>query len=177
MQQEEKKEQNNKNQINKLPDRRRSVRFRHPRIERMVSEEEIDVGGKLFPMAGVSFLILLILVMGARDLMSKTKVKVEIPRAKRIEAELEEHIAITLTTDGTIYLNDVKTTFDELPTKLEALQREDPDSTFWYTKLVLIRADKRLPFGEVLKALDASKKAKSQRVAFAVIKEKQHLGS
>lgn len=174
---EEDKEQFQDQQKEKSKIHRKSIRFRHPRIERMVSEREIDVGGKLFPMAGVSFLILLILVMGARDLMSKTKIKVEIPRAKRIEAELEEHIAITLTMDGKVFLNDVETTFEELPTKLEALEREDPDSTFWYTKLVLIRADKRLPFGEVLKALDASKKAKSQRVAFAVIKEKTSIGS
>lgn len=171
MSEEEREEFKDEHQEEEKPSSR-PIRFRHPRIERMVSEEEIDVGGKLFPMAGVSFLILLILVMGARDLMSKTKIKVEIPRAQRIEAELEEHIAITLTTDGKVFLNDLETTLEELPIKLEELQREDPDSTFWYTKLVLIRADKSLPFGNVIKALDASKKAKSQRVAFAVIKEK-----
>jgi len=154
---------------------RRRIPFRHPRIERMVSEEDMDIGGRLFPMAGVSFLILLILMMGARDLMSKSKIPVDVPKVQRIEAEMEEHIAITLTRDGSLYVNDRPVTYEELPEVVERLQREDPDSTFWYTKLVLIRADRNLPFGDVLRILDAAKKGKSLRVAFAVIKEKREL--
>ncbi len=149
------------------------IPFRHPRIERMVSEEDIDIGGRLFPMAGVSFLILLILMMAARDLLSKSKIPVDVPRVQRIEAELEEHIAITLTQDGVLYVNDRPVTLEELPAVVERLQREDPDSTFWYTKLVLIRADRNLPFGDVLRVLDGAKKGKSLRVAFAVIREKR----
>ncbi len=155
------------------PEKRRPVRFRRPRIERMVSEEEIDIGGKLFPMAGVSFLILLMLVAMARDLFSKSKIQVDVPRSTRIETELEENIAVTITKDSRVYVNDQEVTFDTLAQVIERAHRQDPDTAFWYTKLVLIRADKSLPFGTVLKALDAAKKAKSQRVAFAVIREKE----
>ena len=154
---------------------RRKVRFRRPRLERMVSEKEIDIGGKLFPMAGVSFLVLLILISTARDLMSKTKVKVDIPQAKRIEAEPEEHIAITVTKDRKFYVNDREVAYDTLYKVVDRLQRQDPDTEFWYKKLVLIRGDKSLPFGVIIKALDAVKKAKSERVAFAVLKEKEHM--
>ncbi len=155
------------------PEKRRRVRFRRPRIERMISEEEIDIGGKLFPMAGVSFLILLMLVAMARDLFSKSKIQVDVPRSTRIETELEENIAVTITKDSRVYVNDQEVTFDTLDRVIERAHRQDPDTAFWYTKLVLIRADKSLPFGTVLKALDAAKKAKSQRVAFAVIREKE----
>ena len=155
------------------PEKRQRVRFRRPRIERMISEEEIDIGGKLFPMAGVSFLILLMLVAMARDLFSKSKIQVDVPRSTRIETELEENIAVTITKDSRVYVNDQEVTFDTLDRVIERAHRQDPDTSFWYTKLVLIRADKSLPFGTVLKALDAAKKAKSQRVAFAVIREKE----
>ncbi len=147
------------------PEKRQRVRFRRPRIERMISEEEIDIGG--------SFLILLMLVAMARDLFSKSKIQVDVPRSTRIETELEENIAVTITKDSRVYVNDQEVTFDTLDRVIERAHRQDPDTAFWYTKLVLIRADKSLPFGTVLKALDAAKKAKSQRVAFAVIREKE----
>ncbi len=169
---EEREDRNPEGQPEREQQRRR-VPFHRPRIERMVSEEEIDIGGRLFPMAGVSFLILLMLVAMAKDLFSKSKIQVDVPRSTRIETELEENIAVTITKDSRVYVNDQEVSFDTLAQVIERAHRQDPDTAFWYTKLVLIRADKSLPFGTVLKALDAAKKAKSQRVAFAVIREKE----
>lgn len=151
---------------------RKIFKLRRPRIERLVTEEEIDIGGRLFPMAGVSFLMLLIIMVSVRELFSKSKIEVDLPRTTRIETELEEHITVTITKDGNFYVNDLPVNIENMPRLIEELQRKDPDTTFWYTKLVLIRGDKEINWGNVLKALDGAKLAKSKRVALAVIREK-----
>jgi biopolymer transport protein ExbD len=136
-------------------------------------KDDIDVGGRLFPMAGVSFLILLVLIATAPALISKAGVKVNVPKAHITETELEEHISVALTREGSLYLDDKPVELDTLQNAIERLQTQDPDSFFWYSKLVLIRADKDLPFGDILEILETAKRAKSQRVAFAILKEKE----
>lgn len=132
--------------------------------------KQIDIGEKLFPMAGVSLLVLVILIASAPALMTKTSTKVNLPRAHVVETDLEDNISISIRKDGSIYLNDKPASLDTL---VRAVRRmEESDTGAPYYKLVIIRGDSTLDFGRILQVLDSVKKSGAKRVAFSVIKKK-----
>lgn len=136
-----------------------------------MQDHEIDLGQILLPMAGASLLILMMLMVSAPAIITKASVKVKLPKARVLEAELEESIAITYTEEGKLFLNDKPIDFDTLRVTIKRL--EEKDKEFPYTKLVLIRADELVKFGEVSRLLETAKKAGARRVAFAVVKSRK----
>ncbi len=131
---------------------------------------QIDIGEKLFPMAGVSLLVLVILIASAPTLMTKTSTRVNLPRAHVVETDLEDNISISLRKDGSLYINDKPASLDTLVATVKRL--EEADTAAPYYKLVIIRADSELDFGRILEVLDSVKKSGAKRVAFSVIKKK-----
>jgi len=134
-------------------------------------EREIDLGQILLPMAGAALLILMMLMVSAPSIITKASVKVRLPKARVLEAELEESIAITYTRDGNLFLNNKPILYDTLLATIKKIEEEDKE--FPYTKLVLIRADEMVKFKEVSRLLETVKKAGAKRVAFAVVKSKK----
>ncbi len=130
-------------------------------------EPEVELSDVLLPMAGVALLVLIMLMMGAPNLLSQANVKVDLPEAHVVEAELEDQITLTLTRDGKVFLYDEPVERGILVDTIRALQLEDTVAPFY--RLVVIRADEGVPFGQVLELLDAAKKAGSKRVALGVI--------
>lgn len=135
--------------------------------------KEIDIGEKLFPMAGVALLVLLILIAAAPHLMTKSAVKADLPKARVIEADLEDNISITLKSDGSLYLNNTKIEDEDSLIKL-VKEIEESDTEMPYYKLVVIRADKEIDWGKVLEIFDRVKKCGCKRVALAVVKRKEN---
>jgi biopolymer transport protein ExbD len=136
-----------------------------------MADHEVDLGQILLPMAGAALLILMMLMVSAPAIITKSSVKVRLPKARVLEAELEENIAITYTKDGKLFLNDKPIALDTLMVTIRKLEEEDKE--FPYTKLVLIRADEMVKFGKVSKLLEIAKKAGARRVAFAVVKSRK----
>lgn len=132
--------------------------------------DDLDLGQILLPMAGAALLILMMLMVSAPAIISKSSVKVKLPQAHIVEAELEENIAITYTKDGRLFLNDKPISIDTLMDTVKKLEEEDKE--FPYMKLVLIRADEDVHFGEVAKILELTKKSGARRVAFAIVKKR-----
>lgn len=135
-----------------------------------MDEPEVELSDVLLPMAGVALLVLIILIMGAPNLLSQASVAVDLPEAHVIETELEDNITLTFTRDGTLYLYDNPLDPARLVDTIRALQLRDTVAPFY--RLVIIRADEGVPFGQVLQLLDAAKKAGSKRVALGVIQAK-----
>lgn len=61
----------------------------------------------------------------------------------------EEHLVVSLTRDGDIYLNDTEMSGAELTKKLAAIRRERPD------RQVFLRADRQARYGEVARVMAA----------------------
>jgi len=133
-------------------------------------EPEVELSDVLLPMAGVALLVLIMLMMGAPNLLSKTSVKVDLPKAHVAETELEDQIPLTLTREGKVYLYNDPVDRAVLVDTIRALQLQDTVAPFY--RLVVIRADEGVPFGQVLELLDAAKQAGSKRVALGVIQAK-----
>ena len=81
-------------------------------------------------------LVLLIVFMITAPLLT-VSIPVELPRTKAETAAADvEPLALTITADGKIYLQETVVTLEELPTSLRAIAREG------YNQAIYIRGDK-----------------------------------
>jgi biopolymer transport protein TolR len=88
-------------------------------------------------------LVLLIIFMVTAPLMT-TGMKVELPRADAPPlAAADEQMVISVTEDGTYYLNEYTFTLEELGPKLRAIVKANPDQE------VFLEADGKVPYEKV----------------------------
>jgi biopolymer transport protein TolR len=98
-------------------------------------------------------LVLLVIFMVAAPILQQG-VSVELPQAKAgaLSGE-DQQLVVTIDKKGTIFLNDNAITLADLGQKLEAVTRLKPD------KQVFLRADRSVPYGEVVQVMAAVKGA------------------
>jgi biopolymer transport protein TolR len=96
-------------------------------------------------------LVLLVIFMVTAPILQQG-VSVELPQAKAgaLSGE-EEQLVVSIDKKGTVFLNDKAITVEELGPKLEAVVRLKPD------KQVFLRADRAVPYGDVVRAMAAIK--------------------
>ena len=103
-------------------------------------------------------LVLLIIFMVTTPMMQEgLDVNLPIVKASALSVE-EEPIVITITDEGKLFINKNKITLSGLDKKLNAIYSRKKD------KMVLIRADEKVPYGFVIKAMAEIRKAGIQRV-------------
>jgi biopolymer transport protein TolR len=98
-------------------------------------------------------LVLLVIFMVAAPILQQG-VSVELPQAKAgaLSGE-DQQLVVSIDKKGTIFLNDNAIALAELGSKLEAVTRLKPD------KQVFLRADRSVPYGEVVQVMAAVKGA------------------
>ena len=98
-------------------------------------------------------LVLLVIFMVTAPILQQG-VSIELPQAKAgaLSGE-EEQLVVTVDKKGTIFLNDNVIALADLEAKLEAVMRLKPD------KQVFLRADRSVPYGEVVQVMAAVKGA------------------
>lgn len=95
-------------------------------------------------------LVLLIIFMVTAPLL-KQGIDVDLPQAKGKAMPVEERFVIVIKKDGSFYLNDKKMSLARLVEKLRAVSKINPD--------VYLEADKRVPYGHVVKLMAEIKEA------------------
>jgi biopolymer transport protein ExbD len=96
-------------------------------------------------------LVLLIIFMLTAHLIAKQAIEVELPRASQATTLKPTTLAVTLTRDGTLYLNDKQVTADALRHDVAAAVAKDPKVQ------VVISGDKAVSHGRVVWVLDVVK--------------------
>ena len=98
-------------------------------------------------------LVLLVIFMVTAPILQQG-VTVELPRAKAgaLSGE-DDQLVVTIDKKDTVYLNDTAIPLAELEGKLAAVIQLKPD------KQVFLRADRTVPYGEVVRAMAAIKAA------------------
>ena len=93
-------------------------------------------------------LVLLVIFMITAPLLSQG-VKVELPQAaaRPVDTQDTETLVVTITSKGEYYLDDRKITPQALRQKVGAILRLRPQTP------LLVRGDRRVPYGEVVKAM------------------------
>ena len=96
-------------------------------------------------------LVLLIIFMLTAHLIAKQAIEVELPRASQSSTLPATTLTVTLTRDGTLYLNGVQVTPDALRLQAKAAVTKDPKTQ------AIIVGDKDVSHGRVVWVLDTIK--------------------
>ncbi|MEO0144271.1 MAG: biopolymer transporter ExbD [candidate division WOR-3 bacterium] len=135
---------------------------------------EGEVAQAVFNLANVFAFVFVSLIIASKQLFQGTSVEVEVPKARVIEADLEQSIAVSIKKDKTIYFKDKQVDLQTLTELVKKAQQEykekNPDAELG-EQLVVIRADKSVDWQTVLNTIDAVKRGGSKRITLAVIKK------
>jgi biopolymer transport protein TolR len=101
------------------------------------------------PLVDVMLVLLIIFMVTAP--MMKQGIDVDLPEAKGKALPSEERLVILMKKNGTVYLNDKKMSLPQLVEKLRAVSKINPD--------VYLKADRHVPYGEVVKLMAEIKEA------------------
>jgi biopolymer transport protein TolR len=104
------------------------------------------------PLVDVMLVLLVIFMVTAPIIQQGIAVELPKTRAAPLTAQ-EEPLVVGVARNGSIYLNDNPIALEELRAKLVAIARERPDHA------VLLRADRNVPYGEVVRVIAAVKEA------------------
>jgi len=103
-------------------------------------------------------LVLLVIFMVTAPILHQG-VDVNLPKVKGGAMSGEDvQLVVTVTVNGTTYLNDTAMTAPDLATKLQAILRERPD------RHVYLRADAAVPYGDVMRVIGSLREAGVQRL-------------
>jgi biopolymer transport protein TolR len=104
------------------------------------------------PLVDVMLVLLVIFMVTAPILQQGVSVQLPQAKAGALSGE-EDQLVVTIDKKGVVYLNDNAISIDQLGPKLEAVVRLKPD------KQVFLRADRSVPYGEVVRVMAAVKSA------------------
>jgi biopolymer transport protein ExbD len=134
---------------------------------------EGEVAQAIFNLANIFAFIFITLIIASKQMFQSTSVEVEVPKARVIEADLEQSIAVSIKKDRTLYFKneqvDLQTLTQLVKQAQEQYKLKNPDAEIG-EQLVVIRADKSVDWKTVLDAIDAVKRGGSKRITLAVIK-------
>jgi biopolymer transport protein ExbD len=134
---------------------------------------EGEVAQAVFNLANIFAFIFITLIIASKQMFQSTSVEVEVPKARVIEADLEQSIAVSIKKDRTLYFKDKQVDLQTLTQLVKQAQEQyklkNPDAEIG-EQLVVIRADKSVDWKTVLDAIDAVKRGGSKRITLAVIK-------
>jgi biopolymer transport protein TolR len=129
------------------------------RMTKQIEENSI-VGINMAPIINVALVLVIVLIITA-PILSIPSIPVNLPRAVTIEAK-ERNITISYSKDGRVAIDTQVISWKDLVPKLKYRLKENSKA------LVIIRADKDVPYGEVEKIFDiVVKKVGAKRIAVA----------
>jgi len=111
------------------------------------------------------FLVLLIIFMITSSAIVESGGRVNLPSAVKTQSE-PRGITVTITPKNEIYVNQKKVTEANLENSLRDVLDTSPD------KIVILRGDREMLFGEAVKILSIVKKAGASEIAIAAEIEK-----
>ena len=107
-------------------------------------------------------LVLLIISMLAAPMLQKG-IPLDLPATETAQDIRDPHTVVSLDRDGRLRLNDQPVHPDLLERRMKALATGSP------TETVFLRADKLIPYGEVLLVMDRIRKAGVTRIALVTV--------
>lgn len=104
-------------------------------------------------------LVLLIIFMITAPMLNNAGVEVDLPKADAPPLDLqEEQLILGIDKDLNYFINESKFSFDEMPAKLAAIAKANPDQP------IFLKADGQVPYREVARLLGAAKNAGMPKV-------------
>ena len=129
---------------------------------RFRNEEEENFSLDLTPLVDVVFLLLIFFMVSTVFVDFKRRMDISLPTSKvSIPDETPKAIELEITVDKQVFLNGDKVSLKSLES---ALKKIDTDKK----KAAIIRADKNLPYGDVIKVMGMLQSARILDISVAV---------
>jgi len=106
-------------------------------------------------------LLLVIFFMITTSFVAQPGIKVKLPQASAKEVRQKKELAVIITKDKKIYLNEDLISLSLLPDRLNKALKEGN------TPILIIKADELVPHGLVVKVMDVAKKTGIETLAIA----------
>lgn len=115
----------------------------------------------IIPMTDIMFFLLVFFMLSTMYMIDLKTIPVKLPQAKNAATDTTTTFAVTMKADGSIYLGDAQTDAEALALQAGLEQKKNKNFA------VLIRAEKALEYGEVIKLVDKLKGAGVARFGLA----------
>jgi biopolymer transport protein ExbD len=130
--------------------------MRLPRRE--LSKARIEV----IPMIDIIFFLLVFFMISTLSMTVNRALPVNLPKAATSQKDLRDSFNITVTQDGTLFLNKAPITLSELGQRVKAGIEQEPEL------VVIINADDQALHGAIVAVMDEVRLAGVSRLAIAV---------
>ena len=105
----------------------------------------------IIPMIDIMFFLLVFFMLSTMYMIDLKTIPVKLPKAATAASDTTSTFAVSLKSDGSIYLGDDKTDLKALLTQASLEQKNNPYFA------VIIRADKDIDYGRVITLIDKLK--------------------
>jgi len=113
------------------------------------------------PFTDVVLVLLIIFMVSASFMGAQQSTKVNLPAAKAAEAlRQKQEVDVTIAADQQVFLNGAPWNVEDLTRELKARHADRPIG------MVVVSADRQVPYEEVLRVMDAVKQAGIESIAF-----------
>jgi len=114
---------------------------------------------EMLPLIDVVFLLLVFFVYAMLSMVVHRGISVNLPRAKSALVDKKDYVSLTITDRGDIYVDDEKTSLNEMKVILFHLRKETPDLR------VFISGDRNAFYERVVEVLDVVRETGLTRVS------------
>jgi biopolymer transport protein ExbD len=122
---------------------------------------------EIIPMIDVIFFLLVFFMISTLSMTINRGLPVNLPKAASSQKDLRESFNITVTQDGTLFLNKEQTSLVELGQQVKAGLEKDPEL------VVIVSGDDQASHGAIVSVMDEVRLAGVSRLAIAVRSERR----
>ena len=121
---------------------------------------------EMLPLIDIVFLLLVVFIYTMLSMAVHKGMPVSLPKGEQVEPTKEMPISVTITAEGTIFVDRAQTSLDALPTVLKQKTEGDPETG------VLLFADRRLAYEQLFTIMDRIRQAGLYRISLQAESEK-----
>lgn len=115
----------------------------------------------IIPMIDIIFFLLVFFMMSMLSMVVQKSVPINLPSSQTAKVDIQKKVPITVTADGSIYVEQTKTTIDGMIKYLQIEQSKGTEMT------VVLRGDKAAQYGTFVQVLDTLKQMNITKIAIA----------
>lgn len=115
----------------------------------------------IIPMIDIIFFLLVFFMMSMLSMVVQKSVPVNLPAAQTAKVDLQRKVPITVTADGSVFVDQKPMSLEQMVGYLKAEQVKGTELT------ILLRADTSAQYGKFVQVLDTLKQNKITKIAIA----------
>ena len=115
----------------------------------------------IIPMIDIIFFLLVFFMMSMLSMVVQKSIPVNLPAAQTTKVDLQRKVPITVTVDGSVFVDQKPMSLEEMVSYLKAEQAKGNEVT------ILLRADTAAQYGMFVQVLDTLKHNNITKIAIA----------